>query len=98
MRSTWTLGVYAGFDFSWLDPAVSEGHPFAMVFAFGGRFERFSEEALKNRYPTEAAYQDAFRAAARNAFDGGYILEEDLRRYTVRPPDLPRTRPADGGN
>lgn len=60
-----------------------------MVFAFGGRFERFSDEALANRYPTEAAYQDAFSAAARRVYEAGFILEEDLRRYTVRPPGLP---------
>ncbi len=80
------MGVYTGFDFSWLDPAVSKGHRFAIVFAYGGRFERFSDETLAERYPTEADYKKAFEAAARRAFDAGYILEEDLRRYTAAPP------------
>ena len=80
------MGVYTGFDFSWLDPAVSKGHRFAMIFAYGGRFERFSDETLAERYPTEADYKKAFEAAARRAFDAGYILEEDLRRYTAAPP------------
>jgi pimeloyl-ACP methyl ester carboxylesterase/diadenosine tetraphosphate (Ap4A) HIT family hydrolase len=79
-------GIYTGFDYSWLDPAVSKGHRFAIVFAYGGRFERFSDETLAERYPTEADYRKSFEAAARRAFDAGYILEEDLRRYTAAPP------------
>jgi hypothetical protein len=79
------MGVYTGFDFSWLDPAVSKGHRFAIVFAYGGRFKRFSDETLAERYPTEADYKKEFEAAARRAFDAGYILEEDLRRYTAAP-------------
>jgi pimeloyl-ACP methyl ester carboxylesterase len=79
-------GIYTGFDYSWLDPAVSKGHRFAFVFAYGGRFERFSDETLAERYPTEADYRKSFEAAARRAFDAGYILEEDLRRYTAAPP------------
>ena len=86
------LGVYTGFDFSWLDPAVAENHPYAIVFAYGGRFDPFSGQELAQRYPTEAAYRDVFVAAAQTAFDEGYILEEDLRRYAdqlSRLPDLP---------
>jgi len=78
-------GVYTGFDFSWLDPTVSMGHQYAIVFAYGGRFERFSDEMLAERYPTEADYREALEAAARRAFDAGYILEEDLRRYSAAP-------------
>ena len=91
------LGVYTGFDLSWLDPTVAEGYPYAMVFAFGGRFKQFSDEELAKRYPKKATYRDAFVAAARKAFDAGYILEEDLRRYTDRPPELPHLRSADEG-
>ena len=91
------LGVYTGFDFSWLDPAVAEGYPYAMVFAYGGQFKQFSDEELAKRYPTKAAYRDAFAAAARRAFEAGYILEEDLRRYTDRPPEMPHLRSADEG-
>ncbi len=80
------MGVYTGFDYSWLDPAVSKGHRFAIVFAFGGRFERFGSEKMAKRYPTKAEYREAFGAAARRSFDAGYILEEDLRRYTAAPP------------
>ncbi len=53
------LGVYTGFDFSWLEPAVAEKYPYAIVFAYGGRFDPFSDEELAKRYPTEAAYRDA---------------------------------------
>jgi pimeloyl-ACP methyl ester carboxylesterase len=79
-------GVYTGFDFSWLDPAISGGHRYAMIFAYGGRFERFSDETLAERYPTEAHYKNAFEAAARRACDAGYILEEDVHRYTATVP------------
>jgi len=78
-------GVYVGFDFSWLDPAISKGHEFSSVFGYGGRFEPFSDETLSKRYPTKADYKKAFEAAAQRAFDAGYILEEDLRRYTAAP-------------
>ncbi len=88
------LGVYTGFDFSWLEPAVAENYPYAFVFAYGGRFDPFSDEELAKRYPDEVAYRDAFAAAARTAFEGGYILEEDLRRYADRPLDLPHLRSA----
>ena len=88
------LGVHTGFDFSWLDPAVAEGYPYAMVFAYGGRFKQFSDEELAKRYPTKVAYGDAFAAAARTAFEEGFILEEDLRRYADRPPELPHLRSA----
>jgi hypothetical protein len=91
------LGVYTGFDLSWFDPTVAEGYPYAMVFAYGGRFKQFSDEKLAKRYPTKASYRDAFVAAARKAFDAGYILEEDLRRYTDRLPELPHLRSADKG-
>jgi len=91
------LGVYTGFDFSWLDPAVAEGYPYAMVFAYGGQFKQFSDEELAKRYPTKAAYRDAFAAAARRAFDAGYILEEDLRSYTDHPPQLPHLQSGDEG-
>ncbi len=83
------LGVYTGFDFSWLEPSVAEKYPYAIVFAYGGRFDPFSDEELAKRYPTKAAYRDAFAAAARTAFEGGYILEEDLHRYADRPLELP---------
>ena len=86
------LGVYTGFDFSWLDPEVAEGYPYAMIFAYGGRFKQFSDEELAKRYPTKATYRDTFVAAARKAFDAGHILEEDLRRYTDHPPELPHLR------
>jgi hypothetical protein len=76
---------------------VAEKYPYAIVFAYGGRFDPFSDEELAKRYPTKAAYRDAFAAAARTAFDAGYILEEDLRRYTDRPPELPHLRSADEG-
>ncbi len=49
------MGVYTGFDFSWLDPAVSKGHRYAIVFAYGGRFKRFSDETRAERDPPEAA-------------------------------------------
>ncbi len=91
------LGVYTGFDFSWLDPAVAERYPYAIVFAYGGRFDPFSDEELAKRYLTEAAYRDAFTTAARTSFDAGYILEDDLHRYTGHPPELPHLRPADEG-
>jgi hypothetical protein len=91
------LGVYTGFDFSWLEPAVAEEYPYAIVFAFGGRFKPFGDEELAKRYPTKAAYRDAFVAAARKAFDAGYILEEDLRRYTDHLPEVPHLRSADEG-
>ena len=91
------LGVYTGFDFSWLEPAVAEKYPYAIVFAYGGRFDPFSDEELAKRYPTKAAYRDAFAAAARTAFEAGYILEEDLRRYADRPLELPHLRSADEG-
>jgi pimeloyl-ACP methyl ester carboxylesterase len=80
------MGVYTGFDSSWLNPAVSQGHRYAIIFAYGGRFERFGDETLAERYPTEADYKKAFEAAARRAFEAGYILEEDLLRYTAAPP------------
>jgi hypothetical protein len=83
------LGVYTGFDFSWLEPAASESSPYAIVFAYGGRFDPFSDQELAKRYPTEVAYRDAYVAAARTAFEEGYILEEDLRRYADRPLKLP---------
>jgi hypothetical protein len=91
------LGVYTGFDFSWLDPAVAEGYPCPIVFAFGGRFKQFSDEELAKRYPTNAAYREVFAAAVRKAFDAGYILEEDLRSYTDHPPQLPRLQSGDEG-
>jgi hypothetical protein len=91
------LGVYTGFDFSWLDPVVAEGYPYAMVFAYGGQFKQFSDEELAKRYPTKAAYRDAVAAAARKTFDAGYILEEDLRRYADRPLGPPHLRSADEG-
>lgn len=77
-------GVYAGTDRSWLDPAVSKGHRFAVVFVYGGCFEPFDDETLAERYPTTADYERAIAAAAQRAFEAGYILEEDLRRYTGR--------------
>ena len=83
------LGVYTGFDFSWLEPALAEKYPYAIVFGYGGRFDPFSDEELAKGYPTEAAYRDAFESAARTAFEAGFILEEDLRRYTDRPLELP---------
>jgi hypothetical protein len=83
------LGVYTGFDFSWLEPARKESNAYAILFAFGGRFEPFSNEELVRRYPTKAAYRDALAGAARKAFEGGYILEEDMSRYANRPLNLP---------
>lgn len=73
-------GTYIGFDFSWLDPAVAKGHRYAKIFGYGGRFEPFGAEKLAERYPAEADYAKAFEAAARRAFEAGFILEEDLRR------------------
>ena len=86
------LGVYTGFDFSWREPAVMDKHPYAILFAFGGRFDPFPTEELAKRYPTEAVYRDAVTAAARRAFDAGYILEEDLRRYADNSIELPHLR------
>jgi len=86
------LGVYTGFDFSWLEPAKIEKHPYAILFAFGGRFDPFANKELAKRYPTEAVYRDAVATAARKAFDAGYILEEDLRRYADYPFELPHLR------
>jgi hypothetical protein len=83
-------GVYSGFDSPWLNPEFSHGHRYAVVFGYGGRFESFSDEVLARRYPTEADYKKAFVAAARRAFDAGYILEEDLRRYVVPSVDSHR--------
>ena len=74
-------GVYAGIDSSWLDPSTSKGHRFAIVFAYGGRYEPLSEEALEERYSSEADYRKTLEAAAQRAFEAGYILEEDFRRY-----------------
>ena len=79
------MGIYTGFDYSWLDPEVNKGHRYALVFAYGGRFERFSDETLAERYPTDAHYKKQFEAAARRAFDAGYILKADLRRYIAAP-------------
>ena len=72
-------GVYTGIDSSWLGGE----HRFAVVFAYGGRFEPFSDETLAERYPTSADYRKAIDAAARRAFEAGYILEEDLHRYAA---------------
>ena len=76
---------------------MASGYPYALVFDYGGGFKEFSDEELAKRYPTKASYRDAFVAAARRAFDAGYILEEDLRRYTDRPLELPHLRSADKG-
>jgi hypothetical protein len=76
---------------------MAEKSPYASVFAYGGRFDRFSDEELAKRYPTEAAYREAFAAAAQTVVDEGYVLEEDLRRYTDRPIDLPHLRSANSG-
>jgi hypothetical protein len=86
------LGIYTGCDFSWLEPAASESSPYAIIFAYGGRFDPFSDEELAKRYPTTAAYRDAFAAAAQSTFDKGFILEEDLRRYADRPFELSHLR------
>lgn len=86
------LGVYTGFDFSWLEPARRESHAYATLFAFGGRFEPFSNEELVRRYPTKAAYRDALAGAARKAFEEGFLLEEDTSRYVDRPLNLPHFR------
>lgn len=83
------LGVYTGFDFSWLDPDVARGFTNAMIFSFGGRFQPFDDGELARRYPTRATYREVFEAAARRAFEAGFIVEEDLRRYLDSPLELP---------
>lgn len=89
------IGVYTGFDYSWLEPSATESSPYAFLFAYGGRFDPFSDEELAKRYPTEAAYRDAFTAAAQTAVDEGYVLEEELRRYADRPLELRHLHSAD---
>ncbi len=54
-----------------------------------------TEDVIDSAPRGSATDVDRAVAAARRAFDAGYILEEDLRRYTDRPHELPHLRSTD---
>jgi hypothetical protein len=68
------LGVYGG-----LDPEYYE--PFNAYPWLGGTFEPFSEQELKQRYPSDATYFELVEKAAAALLAERFILEEDYEAY-----------------
>jgi hypothetical protein len=70
------LGVYRGLDPDYKDQVNYYGW-------YGGRFEPFSPEELKARYPSRVAYVDLVEKAAAALLADRFILEEDYEAYVA---------------
>jgi hypothetical protein len=68
------LGVYGGLDSEYYEP-------FNVYPWLGGTFEPFSEQELKQRYPSDATYFELVEKAAAALLAERFILEEDYEAY-----------------
>jgi hypothetical protein len=71
------LGTYTGLETDNV-PVPPNTNLYVM---WGGTFEPFSPEGLKERYGTRSHYVQLVRRAAQELRQQGYILLEDYRRY-----------------
>ena len=70
------LGTYTG-----LETNVSPPSGTNLYVMWGGTFEPFSPEELKERYRNRGNYVQLVRRAAQELRKQGYILQEDYRKY-----------------
>jgi hypothetical protein len=78
------LGTYTGLETN--VPVPPSTNLFVM---WGGTFEPFSPEELKERYRTRGNYVQLVRRAAQELRKQGYILQEDYRKYVTEAAHQP---------
>jgi len=78
-------GVYDGVDYTLVMTAF--------LNSLGGRYDRWSDDVLMQKYPTPQAWKDKYNAQAEALFQAKYIVQEDRDMYVAATPDIPDAPP-----